>query len=58
MPRKKMCPEEKKVNFGITIHPELLKLLEEQSKKENKSRSELIEDVMKEYLKNDKDINE
>ena len=52
MPRKKMNPEEKKINFGITIHPELLKLLEEQSKKENKSRSELIEDVMKEHFKN------
>jgi len=48
---KKMKPEDKKINFGITIHPELVKLLEEQSKKEKKSKSKLIEDVMREHFK-------
>jgi len=55
MPRKKMKPEDKKINFGITIHPEILELLEKQSKKENKSKSKLIEDVMKEHFKNKDD---
>ena len=52
MGRKKIDPKEKKIHFGISIHPDLGKLLEEQSKKENKSLSRFIEDVMKEHLKN------
>jgi len=51
MGRKKI--KNKKINFGITIHPMLYKLLTEQAKKENKSRSKLIEDVMLEHLKNE-----
>jgi hypothetical protein len=52
MPRKKIENKDKKVSFGITIHPELDKLLEEQSNKNNISKSQLIENIMVEYLKN------
>jgi len=57
MGRKKIEPEKKKIHFGISIHPELGKILKEQSKKENKSISKLIEDVLKEHLKNNEDKN-
>ena len=50
MARKKINKEDKKINFGITLHPELVKLLKEQAEKECKSKSELIEDIMKDYL--------
>lgn len=53
MSRKKLN-DKKKSNFGITLHPELMKLLEEQSEKEKISKSKLIEDAMREYLKNKK----
>jgi len=51
MGRNKINSDDKKDNFGISIHPDIYRLLEEQSKKENKSKSKLIEEVMIEYLK-------
>lgn len=56
MGRKKIDPEDKKDNFGISLHPEIYKLLKEQAERENKSKSKLIEEVMIEYLKNNKEI--
>ena len=50
MGRKKINKEEKKSSFGITIHPELAKLLEEQSEKEGLSKSNLIENILKEKI--------
>jgi metal-responsive CopG/Arc/MetJ family transcriptional regulator len=58
MGRKKIDPENKKIHFGVTLHPELGKILEERSKKENKSISKFIEDVMKEHLKNNENMND
>lgn len=56
MGRKKYNIDDKKSNFGITLNPELMKLLEQQSDKEGISKSKLIEDVMKEYLNKNKKI--
>ena len=42
--------EDKKPSFGITIHPELAKLLEEQSEKEGMSKSGFIENILKEKI--------
>ena len=58
MGRKKINPENKKIHFGVSIHPELGKLVEEYSKKENKSISEFIENVVKEHIKNNANMNE
>ena len=33
MGRKKFKPEEKKINFGITLHPEVIDMLEKQAEK-------------------------
>jgi len=54
MGRKKYNIDDKKSNFGITLNPELMKLLEQQSEKEGISKSKLIEDVMREYLNKNK----
>ncbi len=51
MGRKKMNKEDKKPSFGITIHPELAKILEEQSEKEGMSKSAFIESILKEKIK-------
>jgi metal-responsive CopG/Arc/MetJ family transcriptional regulator len=50
MGRKKMNTEDKKPSFGITIHPELAKLLEEQSEKEGMSKSGFIENILKKKI--------
>lgn len=52
MPRKKINNEEKKISFGITIHPKLDKMLKDCSIDKNISKSQLIENIMTEYLKN------
>ena len=58
MPRKKLEDIDKKVSFGITIHPELDKLLEKYSVEKKISKSKLIEDIMNDYLKNNTVKNE
>jgi hypothetical protein len=55
MGRKKMNEEDKKPNFGITIHPKLAELLEEQSEKEGLSKSSLIDNILKDKLLKNKD---
>lgn len=52
-----MNKEDKKPSFGITIHPELVKLLEEQSEKEGMSKSGFIENILKDKIKNDDNKN-
>ena len=52
MGRKSINKEDKKVGFGITLHPELVKLLDEQSEKEGLSKSALIEDVLRNKIDN------
>ena len=49
--RKKLKQIDKKISFGITIHPEVAKLLEEISEKEGMSKSGLIEYILKEKFK-------
>ena len=58
MSRKKLEDINKKVSFGITIHPELDKLLEKYSQEKNISKSKLIEDIMIKYLKNNNSEND
>ncbi|MCK9445955.1 ribbon-helix-helix domain-containing protein [bacterium] len=48
--RSKINKDEKKVNFGITLDPEIEKILIDISKKENISKSSLIEKALKEYM--------
>jgi len=49
--RKKILEEEKNVKFGITIHPELARLLKEKSKDKNISISKMIQDIMSDHFK-------
>lgn len=52
MGRKSINKEDKKVGLGITLHPLISKLLDEQSEKEGLSKSALIEDVLRDKIKN------
>lgn len=55
MGRKKKDEVDKKIHFGISIHPELAILVDKQSKKEGENKSKFIEKVIKKYLdENDK----
>ncbi len=50
--RKKIPEEEKNVKIGITIHPDLDKLLNS-IKTDNKiTKSKIIQDIMTEHFKN------
>jgi len=49
--RKKINEEEKNIKFGITIHPELAKLLNETSKNKKITKSKMIQDIMIEHFK-------
>lgn len=55
MSRQKMKEEDKKVTFGITIHPELHKLIKQEANDKNIPVSQIVEKVMKTYLENKKD---
>ena len=50
MGRKKKETEEKKVNVGITINPDLLYLIEQYSNKQDISKSQLIDNIMREHF--------
>ena len=50
MGRKKFKPEDKKSNFGITLDPKIMELLDIQSEKEGISKSELIEKSLKQKI--------
>jgi len=49
--RKKIKDEDKNVKFGITIHPELAKLLNKISNEKKISKSKMIQDIMNEHFK-------
>jgi len=53
--RKKINEEEKNIKFGITIHPELAKLLNETSKSKKITKSKMIQDIMIEHFKKQND---
>ena len=57
MGRKSKKDKEKHITFGISLHPETIKLIDEQSKKENLTKSKLIQIAINEYLKNNDKIN-
>lgn len=44
-------PEQKKVNFGITLNPEVYQVLEKIADEEGISKSGLIEKALKEKIK-------
>lgn len=50
--RKKIPEEEKNVKIGITIHPELDKILKSIQKNNKTTKSKIIQDIMTEYFKN------
>lgn len=58
MGRKKIEPENKKIHFGVSIHPELAKLIDKYSKNDNKSISKFIEDIMIEHFKKENNKND
>lgn len=49
--RKKIKDEDKTVNFGITIHPDLAKILNDLSKEKKITKSKMIQDIMIEHFK-------
>ena len=50
MAKKKMNKDENKLSVGITLNPQLAKMLDEQSEKEGLSKSALIENVLEDKL--------
>lgn len=52
MSRNKLNENDKKLHIGITLHPDIYILLKNEAKNNNKSRSELISDIMNEHFKN------
>lgn len=57
--RKKLKDEEKKVRFGLSLDPELLKILKEYTTEKDINISKFIESVVREHFeKNNKSIND
>lgn len=56
MGRKKINVNDKNITYGISLHPDIVKLLKEQSKKENITISKLIQNVMNEHFKKENKI--
>ena len=57
--RKKLKDEEKKVRFGLSLDPELLKILKEYTTEKDINVSKFIESVVREHIeKNNKSIND
>jgi len=52
--RNKIDEDKKNVKVGITIHPDLSKILDEFSNKNKKTKSRVIQDIMNEHFKNKK----
>lgn len=49
--RKRIKDDDKNITFGITIHPELAKILEQLAKEKNITKSKMIQDIMIEHFK-------
>ena len=56
--RKKVKEEDKHVKFGITIHPELDKLLNDMVEEKNITKSKIIQEIMFDHFKNKKNIDD
>ena len=50
--RKRIKDEEKNVKVGITIHPDLSKMLDKYSKENKITKSRVIQNIMNEHFKN------
>jgi len=50
MSRKKIELNKKKKSFGVTIDPEIDKILKELTEKENITKSDIIEKALKEFV--------
>ena len=51
--RKKVPDEEKRKTISVSIHPELVKLLEKYTKENDVNKSQFIEELLKKYLDKD-----
>jgi metal-responsive CopG/Arc/MetJ family transcriptional regulator len=49
--RKKISSDEKKVTISVSIHQELVEMLEKYSKENNINKSKLIQKLLKKYFK-------
>jgi metal-responsive CopG/Arc/MetJ family transcriptional regulator len=49
--RKKIKNEDKNVKFGITIHPDLAKILDKLCKEKKITKSKMIQDIMNDHFK-------
>ena len=57
--RKKLKEEEKKIRFGLSLDPELVKILKEYTTEKNINVSKFIESIVREHFeKNNKNIND
>ena len=57
--RKKLTEDEKKVRFGLSLDPDLLKILKEYTNEKDIKISRFIEDIVREHLeKKNKNIND
>ena len=52
--RKKMKDEDKKISFGLSLDPELLKIIKDYTTENNLKVSQFIENILKEKLKIEK----
>lgn len=50
--RNRIKDEEKNIKIGITIHPELSKILNEYSKENKITKSKVIQNIMIDHFKN------
>jgi metal-responsive CopG/Arc/MetJ family transcriptional regulator len=51
--RKKIPDKDKRKTISVTLHPEIVKLLEKYEDEKDVNKSKLIEDLLKKYLKED-----
>ena len=54
--RKKMHNDEKKVSFGLSLDPELSRIIKEYTQENNLKVSQFIESILKEKLMPNKNI--
>jgi len=48
--RKRVPDNEKKQSVGISLHPELIRLIEKYSKETDQNRSKIIENILKKHF--------
>lgn len=49
--RNKIPEEDKKKTISVSIHPDLVELIEKYTKENKQNKSKLIEELIKEYFK-------